>query len=100
MFFRKQQWINTQIKIQQLQFSLNTVVDLVEQGTPIDLVFLSDGGSDGFEIYILIYLLSDSIGIVTIVQSQSIFDNSGQCTGVKFIFGKKLIDLFQDLLSL
>lgn len=31
---------------------LNTVVDLVEQGTPIDLVFLSDGGSGRFEIYI------------------------------------------------
>lgn len=52
MFFRKQQWIYTQIKIQQLQFSLNKVVDLVEHGTPIDLVFLSDGGSGGFEIYI------------------------------------------------
>lgn len=47
-----------------------------------------------------IYLLSDSVGIVIIVQSQWMLDNSGQCTGVKFIFGKKLIDLFQDLLSL
>lgn len=86
MFFRKQQWIYTQIKIQQLQFSLNTVVDLVEQGTPIDLVFLSDGGSGRFEIYIF---LSDSVGIVIIVQSQWMLDNFGQCTGVKFIFGKK-----------
>lgn len=47
-----------------------------------------------------IYLLSDSVGIVIIVQSQWMLDNSGQCTGVKFIFGKKLTDLFQDLLSL
>lgn len=47
-----------------------------------------------------IYFLSDSVGIVTIVQSQWMLDNSGQCTGVKFIFGKKLTDLFQDLLSL
>lgn len=47
-----------------------------------------------------IYFLSDSVGIVIIVQSQWMLDNSGQCTGVKFIFGKKLIDLFQDLLSL
>lgn len=47
-----------------------------------------------------IYLLSDSVGIVIIVQSQWMLDNSGQYTGVKFIFGKKLIDLFQDLLSL
>lgn len=57
MFFRKQQWIYTQIKIQQLQFSLNTVVDLVEQGTPIDLVFLSDGGSGRFEIYIPVFFI-------------------------------------------
>lgn len=49
-----------------------------------------------------IYFLSDSVGIVIIVQSQWMLDNSGQYTGVKFIFifGKKLIDLFQDLLSL
>lgn len=46
------------------------------------------------------YLLSDSIGIVTIVQSQSILDSSGQCTGVILIFGRKFIDHFQDLLSL
>lgn len=43
------------------------VVDLVEQGIFIDLVFFFDGGSDGFEIYILIYLLLDLIGIVIIV---------------------------------
>lgn len=55
MFFRKQQWIYTQIKIQQLQFSLNTVVDLVEQGTRIDLVFLSDGGSGRFETLLYIF---------------------------------------------
>lgn len=47
--------IYTQIKIQQLQFSLNTVVDLVEQGTPIDLVFLSDGGSGRFETLLYIF---------------------------------------------
>lgn len=47
-----------------------------------------------------IYFLSDSVGIVIFVQSQWMLDNSGQRTGVKFIFGKKLIDLFQDLLSL
>lgn len=50
--------------------------------------------------FIYRYFLSDSVGIVIIVQSQWMLDNSGQCTGVKFIFGKKLIDLFQDLLSL
>lgn len=82
MFFRKQQWIYTQIKIQQLQFSLNTVVDLVEQGTPIDLVFfLMEVVAD----LKFIYFLSDSVGIVIIVQSQWMLDNSGQCTGVKFI---------------
>lgn len=47
--------VSVQIKIQQLQFSLNTVVDLVEQGTPIDLVFLSDGGSGRFETLLYIF---------------------------------------------
>lgn len=37
-----------------------------------------------------IYFLSDSVGIVIIVQSQWMLDNSGQYTGVKFIFGKKI----------
>lgn len=37
---------------------LNTVVDLVEHGTPIDLVFLSDGGSGGFKIYIFVIRFS------------------------------------------
>lgn len=44
--------------------------------------------------FIYRYFLSDSVGIVIIVQSQWMLDNSGQYTGVKFIFGKKLIDLF------
>lgn len=69
-------------------------------GTPIDLVFLSDGVSGGFEIYIFIYLISDLVWILTIMQSQSLLDISGHCTGVKFIFGRKFIYLFQDLLSL
>lgn len=47
-----------------------------------------------------IYFLSDSVGIVIIVQSQWMLDNSGQCTGVKFIFGKKLIDLFSRFIEL
>lgn len=36
------------------------VVDLVEHGTPIDLVFLSDGGiySGRFEIYIFVIRFS------------------------------------------
>lgn len=101
MFFTKLPWMYTNKNIAVTIFTeYGSRFGWTWDGTPIDLVFLSDGVNGGFEIYIFIYLISDLVWILTIMQSQSLLDISGHCTGVKFIFGRKFIYLFQDLLSL